>query len=127
MSKHPARKPRRPREKVLVVMRPDGLVEVYSEPHIDVYAVNRLDVGRDETPGLANLIDAYHEGTMPRAYRDLYWPSKSRHIALHERRTTKAALDTLHQLSILRGLQAEREALRPAPAAIMRAKRRARP
>ena len=123
--KKPTRKPRqrprptRPREKVLIVMHPNGLIEVYAE-NVDVHFVNRLDVG-NEWPQLANLIDVYHENKMPRPYRNLFWPNKLRGIGLLEKITLEDAQDTLWKMSILHGLRE----LRPVPKAITREKRRA--
>ncbi len=95
------------RQKVLVVLHADGFVEVFGERHVDVHIVNRLHV-EDEDASQANLLDAYHEGTMPWCYRQLYWPNKLRAVGLVEKRTPEKMLDTIWQLSILKGLREAR-------------------
>ena len=104
----PAAPPRKERIKMLVVMRGNGLIEVYADDHVDVHMVNRLDVG-DLTAEGATLLDEYHMGTMPRCYRRLYWPKKLRAMGFYEKITPEQALDTLAKKSIVRGLRAMRE------------------
>ena len=117
-TKNPAAKPRRPREKVLVVLHADGFVEAYAERHVDVHIVNRLQV-EDERGELATAVDEYMEATLPRKYRGLNWPNKLRAIGNMKTITPETALDTLYQLHILRGLTEKRQP----PAAIQRARR----
>jgi hypothetical protein len=114
-----------PRQKVLIVAQGNGLVEVYAGDNIDVHFVNRLFVG-DETAEEANLIDAYHEGTMPRPYRELFIPGQCRALGFHEKVTPEMADDALYQKRILQGLREFREENKPAPVAIARARRDAR-
>ena len=102
---------RKERVKVLIVTHGNGLIEAYAGNHVDVHFVNRLYVG-NETADAANLIDQYHEGTMPRCYQDLYFSNKCRVIGFHEKVTPEQAANALYQRSILRGLREEREAQR---------------
>ncbi|MCD4728166.1 MAG: hypothetical protein K8R46_10920 [Pirellulales bacterium] len=122
-TKKPAKvRPPRKREKVLVVMHPGGLVEVYASADVDVHICNRLFVDGD-TGDLATAVDEYLEATLPKQYRGLHWPNRLRAVGMLEKITPESAMDTLYQLYILRGLRADREAKRPAPAAITRARR----
>ena len=84
--------PSRERVKVLAVLCGNGTVEVYGDDHVDVHVVQRLHVD-DEDAVLANLLDQYHEGTMPVAYRRLYWPNKLRAFGRWERVTPEQAID----------------------------------
>ncbi len=93
-----------PRQAVLVVMLPDGGVEAYAERHVDVHFINRLDAGREDGD-LANMVDAYLESTLPRPFKELYWPNKLRGTGVHERVTPERAADALFKTSILRGLR----------------------
>lgn len=101
------------------MLHSEGWVEVYGEPHVDVQIVNRLHV-EGESGDLATVVDEYMESTLPRSYRGLHWPSKLRAIGNVEKITPETAMDTLHQLFILRALKEKR----PPPAAITREKRR---
>jgi hypothetical protein len=96
------------RVKVLVVLHANGWAEVYADDHVDVRVVNRLFV-ENEDAMLANTIDAYMEGTMPRTYRNLYWPRKLRATGLCEKVTPEKALDSLYTLNLIRGLRQLRE------------------
>jgi hypothetical protein len=86
------------------MLRADGWVEVYGEKNLDVHIVQRLDAG-DEDAALANTIDAYHEGTMPRAYRALHWPGKLRAFDQCRSVTPEKMLDTVYQLAIVQGFR----------------------
>ncbi len=103
--------PRPARVKVLVVLHAGGWVEAYAKSHVDVRIVNRLSVEGD-TSELATLVDEYTTATLPRCYRPLFWPNKLRAIGNLEYITPATALDTLYQLSVLRGLRREREVRR---------------
>lgn len=100
--------PLRERVKVLAVLCSNGTVEVYGDDHVDVHVVQRLHVD-DEDAVLANLLDQYHEATIPVVYRRLYWPNKLRALGCCEKVTPEQALDTLWRLSIVRGLRGFRE------------------
>ncbi len=102
------RRPIVPREKVLVEMLGNGLVQVYADDNIDVHFFNRLFVEMEDGE-TANMIDEYHEGTMPRCYRELYFPSGCRAIGFHEKITVEAAKFTLWKKSIVCGLREMRE------------------
>jgi hypothetical protein len=107
----PARPPRPPRSKVLVVLHPDGWIEVYGDDHVDARVVQRLDIG-DETPATATLLDEYIIGAVPRCYRSLYFANKLRATGTVEKVTPEQQLDTIYKLSMLRGLRAMREGRR---------------
>jgi hypothetical protein len=86
------------------MLRADGWVEVYGEKNLDVHIVQRLDAG-DEDADLANSIDRFHEGKMPRSYRSLYWPGKLRAFDQCRSVTPEAMLNSIYQLAILRGFR----------------------
>lgn len=120
MKRHPKKssvKPRR-REKVLVVMHPDGLVEIYGGRELDVCVAQRLHVPQHCEPAAENYLD----GTLPKRYRGLFFPGKLRATGLCETVTPEKALDTLWRLEILKGLRAMRQEQSAAavPAAIQR-------
>lgn len=60
----------RPREAVLLVLNPDGWVEAYAERHVDVHIAIRLHV----PPEGEQLADEYLDLTLPRRFRQVYWP-----------------------------------------------------
>ena len=98
------RKPRRQRVPVLVVLNPDGHVEVYADDHVSPVIVNRLDSVAD-----AVLIDRFLESQLPRSHRPLHLPQNLRAIANLERRTTADELDRLERLATLRNIQGRRQ------------------
>jgi hypothetical protein len=104
----PRRPVRPPRSKVLIEMLANGTIKVYADENVDVHSFNRLSVV-DETPEQADLIDAYHYGTMPRCYTPLYYPGACRHVGCHKTVTVEQAAETLWKRSILRGLREMRE------------------
>jgi hypothetical protein len=66
---------KREREKILVLLYSDGFVEVYGEKHIDARIVN---VPVASTPAGEILAEEYVELTIPRCYRDIYFPTAKR-------------------------------------------------
>lgn len=114
--------PRR-RERVLVVTRADGFVEVFGNRNVDVHIVNRLHV-EDERGDLSTRIDEYLTETLPRPYRELYWPSKRRKVGNVECVTPERALDTLRDLAVIRQVRSVEESRRRPPEVIEREKRR---
>jgi hypothetical protein len=115
---------RRPmmRTRVLIVLSADGFVELFGERGIEALVALRLDVPQH----CEAAADTYLTATLPRRWRDLFYPGKLRATGLVEKLTPEQALSTLHKLQELRELRALREDLAPkasVPAAIQRRKK----
>jgi hypothetical protein len=91
-----------PRPKVLIVLHSDGWVEAYAEKNVDVHIVQRLHI---TNPVNVNLADEYIESTVPRCYRDLYWPVKLRAISQCRLVTPEQRLDAHLDLQLLREIR----------------------
>ena len=91
-----------PRSKVLVVLHSDGWVEAYAEKNVDVHIVQRLHI---TNPANVHLADEYTESTIPRCYRDLYWPVKLRALGQCRRITAEQCLDKHLDLQLLREIR----------------------
>jgi hypothetical protein len=94
--------PPAPRSKVLIVLYSDGWVEAYAEKYVDVHIVQRLHI---TNPANANLADEYLESTIPRCYRDLFWPIKRRAMGQCRKVTAEQRLDAHLDLQLLREIQ----------------------
>lgn len=78
------------RRKVLVVLHDDGFVEAFGHDDVDVKVVNLTSVPvRGES-----LAEDYLELTLPKPYRDVYWPGMSRATGFMRKVTV---LDLAHQ------------------------------
>ena len=64
------------RTKVLVVIQPDGFIEVYGDKETDV--VIRVAPAVELTAESERLVEEFIETTLPRMYRDLYEPGRLR-------------------------------------------------
>jgi len=120
----PPRKPQK-RTRVLVVLSSNGFVELFADKDVDFHVAQRLHVDTIEAERLAeDLLDI----TIPKSFRNLFFPGKLRATALVEKITAETALDTLYKLSILRGLREmqNEQSAEKIPAAIKRARRTAR-
>ena len=71
----PDRPAKREREKILVLLYHDGFVEVYGDKHIDCRIVNVPVTGLAAGEILA---EQFVELTIPRCYRDIYFPTAKR-------------------------------------------------
>ena len=74
-SYHTPHAPGKPREAVLVVLHDDGWIEAYAERHVDVRIITMPHM---TTPEGERLADEYLGLTLPKRYRDLFWPSNRR-------------------------------------------------
>ena len=74
VSRHPSY-PASGRVPVLIVGHSDGWIEAYAERHVDV----RIEIAPYmTTPEGERLAEGYVELSLPRRYRDLYWPGMRR-------------------------------------------------
>jgi hypothetical protein len=87
---------------VLVVLNPDGFAEVYGPPEVCVYVANRLDT--DGGNAAEVTADEYLDLTLPRPYRELYFPRNLRASGIVEHRTAADELDRRAALAIVQGL-----------------------
>lgn len=71
--------PPRPRQAVLLVLSPDGYLELFADSNVDV-RVERLPVAQARAAEVMG--EDYLEATLPRRYRELYWPGKRRATAI---------------------------------------------
>jgi hypothetical protein len=112
------RRPPKARVRVLVVLSSNGFVEIFGPPEVDAHVAQRLDV----PPECEIKAEEYLDATLPKRYRDLFFPGKVRAIGLVQKITPEQAGDTLWKLSILRGLRAMRQEQRAfvVPKAIQR-------
>jgi hypothetical protein len=95
------------RERVLVVLRSNGWVEVYARRTVDVRVVNRIHAtGDSET---AHALDRLVELQLPKCYRRLYFPVRLRGAGQVRKVTPEQALATLHDLDLLRAVQTPHE------------------
>lgn len=65
----------RHREKVLVLLNADGFVECFASKQVDIHVTN---VPQASTPAAEIAAQEYVGLTIPRSYRDVYWPSYRR-------------------------------------------------
>ena len=63
------------REAVLVLAHPDGWLETFAEKHVDVRIVM---VPQVTTQAGEILAEEYVEASLPKRYRDVYWPANRR-------------------------------------------------
>ncbi|MEQ8211043.1 MAG: hypothetical protein RH917_14545 [Lacipirellulaceae bacterium] len=68
-----------PRQPVLVVTDGDGYLEIFAEKNLDV-RIERLPVAHAHAAEV--IAEDYLEATLPRRYRELYWPGKRRATAV---------------------------------------------
>lgn len=94
--------PPRPREKVLIVMYSDGWIEVYADKNVDAHIAQRLHI---TNPKNATNADEYLESTLPRCYRELYWPIKLRASGQCKKVTPEQALNTHLEMHLLREIR----------------------
>ena len=95
-------RPRRPRVRrvpVLVVLHPDGWVEIYGE-NLDVCVVTKLDGG--DIPAAEVLAEQYLDLDIPRRFRPLYFPVNLRATGQCETRTPEGELRRLRELRFVR-------------------------
>jgi hypothetical protein len=94
----------KPREKVLVVLHGNGLVEAYAENNVDIHMIHRLYV-ENETSISANILDEITELQIPKCYRDLYWPNKCREFDSIRQILPMTQFDTSNDLQMIRELR----------------------
>lgn len=85
---------------VLVVASADGFLEVYGPHEVRPLVVNRLKVSAAET---ALLADAYMDSTLPRKWRQWYWPRHLRGGGLVRETTAEDELQRRLDLEWLKG------------------------
>jgi hypothetical protein len=93
----------KPREKVLVCLHADGFIEVYGEPHVDVRIVN---VPYSTTPEGAIAGEEFVELTIPRCYREIYFPGMKRATELLRPTTPEDIAYRKWSVELLRQIQA---------------------
>jgi hypothetical protein len=94
-----------PRTRVLVVLNSDGFVEVYGDDHINVHFTQRIHT---DTRAGEILADQLVDVTLPRVYRDLFYPRNMRAAGQCRKVTAEQRLEIiadLDLLAILRGLR----------------------
>ena len=111
----------RGRARVLVVLAPDGFCEVFALPEVSALVVSRLAVG----PAEEVLADEFLDASLPRPYRELYWPNRLRAVGQCRRVTAQQELDRRHLLHLVRGLVDVGKNRQLLPAAIAKARRAA--
>ncbi len=121
MNKTPkAKRPKlRQRPRVLIVLNSDGFIEVYGEPGLSVHIAQRLHVEGNATEATA---DEYLDRSLPKAFRELFYPVKRQAVGQCRRITVADEMDRRVDLAVLREL---RNLTAPAavPAAIAKARR----
>ena len=111
-----AKRPKlRQRTRVLIVLNSDGFVEVYGEG-LSVHIAQRLTVDGNA----AEATDEYLDSTLPKAFRDLFYPVKRLAVGQCRRITAAEELDRLVDMAVLRGCELTAPAV---PAAIAKARR----
>jgi hypothetical protein len=101
-TKASTRRPRVQRVPVLVVLHPDGWIEVYGDD-LDVCIMTKLDGG--DIPAVEVMAEQYMDLDLPRRFRPLYFPVKLRATGQCERRTPAAELQRLRELRLVRKLR----------------------
>jgi hypothetical protein len=97
----------KPRVRVLLVLNSDGFAEVYGPPEVCVHVANRLHTDGGNPADVA--ADEYLDRTLPRVYRELYYPRNLRASGIVERRTAADELDRRAALAIVADLREIRE------------------
>jgi hypothetical protein len=92
----------RQREKVLVVFNSDGFVECYASKHVDIYIATKPHASTSVAEILAQ---EYVDLAIPRAYRDVFFPSYCRAAEQLRRITAGDILNRQHDVELLRGIQ----------------------
>lgn len=92
----------RQREMVLVVFNSDGFVECYASKQVDIFIATKPYASG---PAAEILTEEYVDLAIPRAYRDLYFPSYC--LAAEQLRRIAAGeiLNRQHNVELLRGIQ----------------------
>lgn len=90
------------REKILVLLNSDGFVECFASKDVDVHITN---VPHVSTPAAEILVEEYIELTIPRSYRDVYWPSYRRAVEQIRHTTPADIMQRQSDVELLRGLQ----------------------
>ena len=93
----------RQREKVLVVFNSDGFVECYASKQVDIYIATKPQAS---APAAEILAQEYIDLAIPRAYRDVFFPSYCRAAEQLRRITAGDILNRQHNVELLRGIQA---------------------
>jgi hypothetical protein len=88
---------------VLVVFNSDGFVECYAGKDVDVHIVTKPHASTSTAEILAQ---EYVGLAIPRAYREVYFPSYCRAAEQLRRITAADILNRQHDVELLRGIQA---------------------
>jgi len=114
----PRPRPLPPRPSVLVVVSPDGFLEVFASPGVKVHVVERLAVG----PQSESAADGLLELTLPTWARGIYWPRNL--VATHAIRglTVMEEAERLTDLALVRELVAIGRGPVPTPDPIRKAR-----
>lgn len=90
---------------MLIVLHSDGRVQCFADRNVDVHIAHRLNSVIDETPDGANRLDEYLESTLPRSFRNLYWPVKLRAFDQCRKITAGQTLNTRLELELLKEIR----------------------
>jgi hypothetical protein len=93
----------RQREKVLVVLNSDGFVECYAGKAVDIHIVTKPHAS---TPAAEILAQEYVGLAIPRAYREVYFPSYCRAAEQLRRITAGDIINRRYDVELLRGILA---------------------
>ena len=94
---------RRQREKVLVVFNSDGFVECYAGKAVDIHIITKPLASTSTAEILAQ---EYVDLAIPRAYRDVYFPSYCRAAEQLRRITAGDIINRKYDVELLRGILA---------------------
>lgn len=94
---------RRQREKVLVVFNSDGFVECYAGKDVDIHIVTKPHASTSTAEILAQEFVGL---SIPRAYREVYFPSYCRAAEQLRRITAGDIINRRYDVELLRGIQA---------------------
>ena len=116
--RRPRAKPKLKRVGVLVVLHPDGFVEVFGDHEVRVHTVDALAVHAEEEA----LADLYLNESLPTWARQLHWPGKLRACGQCKQISAEDELRRRHDLHMVRGLGEVRRESATIPDAIRRAR-----
>ena len=91
------------RKKVLVLLNSDGFVECFANKDVDIHILNKPHAS---TPAAEVLAEEYVELTIPRSYREVYWPSYRRAVEQVRKTTPEDIMRRKYDVELLRAILA---------------------